>query len=111
MKEKELVRILMSDNWVARPPILVVCLHSHEKCPKCEKKLNLGFSYFLQFKQTGLIGAFLITIFRIIDIHALYSKRTILQGVKPASLFPLERLIGSIMTCSSGNMKKGLLER
>ena len=61
--------------------------------------------------MTGLIGALFDIYFPIINLRPSNQEQQILTGEKPAFLFPFGRRIGSLMTWSSGNMKKGLLEK
>jgi hypothetical protein len=51
------------------------------------------YSIFRQVPVTGLIEAFLIKFFRILNVRAQKQKYTILTGGKPALLFPIGRRI------------------
>jgi hypothetical protein len=66
----------------------------------------LTYSLFGQFLVTGLIGAFLITFFRIPGIRAWNQKSPVLRGGKPALLFPIGWQIAVQMGWSRGKVGK-----
>jgi hypothetical protein len=67
-----------------------------------------AYSLFGRFLVTGLIGALLITFFRIPGIRAWNQKSPVLRGGKPALLFPIGWQIAVQMGCSRRKGKEGL---
>ena len=54
---------------------------------------NCVYFLFGRIRATGLIGAYLITIFRILNVQAQNPEYTVLTGGKPVLLFPIGRRI------------------
>ena len=81
---------------VRKTAILLLALlvpHVSKKAQNGNQGAIQVYSIFRQVPVTGLIGAFLITFFRILNGRAQNPKYTILTGGKPALLFPIGRRI------------------
>ncbi len=62
--------------------------HLHKRAQNGNLDSILAYSIFRPFQATGLIGAFLIAIFRIPAIRAYNTRLPVLLAEKPALLFP-----------------------